>query len=330
MALGLSRARVVGVVEQARLEGVLLNGALFANDTRQQTHGRIEDHQGRNLPTHEHVIADGDLEVSKMEPDPLVHPFVAAAQQNEALLLAQSLGQRLGEGNALGGEQDYRRRAGLSLNGPESPNDGLRLENHSGPAAVRGIVGRPMLVLGVVAKIVDGHVHHAPIDRLAENALFKRRGEEIREKCDDVDFHGLRIFGGLLVELLKRDDCYGPGLEVDRPDDRVNKWNEVFLAIALYYQDVVAARRDKTGHGPDGLASLGHDGRLDDVLLVKLPSLKVAKLASVGVETSPDVGLGGRAVVHPIQLHNQDLSVGTAGPNSALLLPVLGHEYDAA
>ncbi len=95
------------------------------------------------------------------------------------------------------------------------------------------------------------------------------------EEGDDVYVHGSGVVGGFFVEVLGRDDGDGPGFRIDRDDGLADERDEVLLAVACDHQDVVAPGVDEAGHGPERRSLLGHDGGIQQVLLVKLTLFEV-------------------------------------------------------
>ena len=82
--------------------GRLVDGA------RQQPQDRVEDHQRRQLPAGQHVVADRQLQVDH-RPHPLVDALVARAQEHEVRPLGELVGRRLAEHLPRGIEQDHGR-----------------------------------------------------------------------------------------------------------------------------------------------------------------------------------------------------------------------------
>src|SRR5262245_2187489 len=70
---------VVGAVEETGMEGIALGGVEVAQNTRKEPRHGVEDAQGRGLTPAQHEISNRELFVGEVETDPLVHPFIAAA-----------------------------------------------------------------------------------------------------------------------------------------------------------------------------------------------------------------------------------------------------------
>ena len=90
--------------------------------------------------------------------DPLIDALVAAAGEDQAALLRQIGRLSLGERGSAGGRDHQQRVPGRAEDVVEALPPRLGLHHHARPAAVGGVVHRPMPVVGVPAKIVDPQV----------------------------------------------------------------------------------------------------------------------------------------------------------------------------
>jgi hypothetical protein len=122
----LGGAGVVGVVEQAAgavlgagnaglaagdvgvgcAEAFECAGGFVAEDAGNEAHDGVDDDGGGELAATEDVVADGELQVAVELVDALVDAFIAAAEEDDAVEGGEFAGEGLGEGFALGGEQD--------------------------------------------------------------------------------------------------------------------------------------------------------------------------------------------------------------------------------
>src|SRR5215831_8510914 len=73
------RPGVVGAVEETGMEGIALGGVEVSQDSRKEPGHGVQDAQGGGLSPAQNEISDREFFVSEVEADPLVHPFVAAA-----------------------------------------------------------------------------------------------------------------------------------------------------------------------------------------------------------------------------------------------------------
>src|SRR5581483_3588258 len=75
----LRRPRIMRILQQFAAERFVLRTAIVAQHTGQQPRHRVDDHHRRQRAVGKHVIADRQLVVREVLPDPLVESFVAAA-----------------------------------------------------------------------------------------------------------------------------------------------------------------------------------------------------------------------------------------------------------
>jgi hypothetical protein len=97
------RARVVGVFQQTLSVGILKGGRRIAQDARDQPGDSIDDDHGRYLTAREHIVPDRDLVADQVLVNPLVHAFIATADEQKPGEPRQLAGRFLAEGTALGG-----------------------------------------------------------------------------------------------------------------------------------------------------------------------------------------------------------------------------------
>src|SRR6476660_4008685 len=132
--------------------------------------------------------------------DTLVHSFITAANQNEAILLREAAGGLLGKRLSSRREKNDRglfaRRIllrGISSGVAEERFDGLkerlRLEDHAFAAAERPIVHGAMAVSRELAQVLDVNLHDAGFSRAANDSVIQRASEELRKDGDEVKAH---------------------------------------------------------------------------------------------------------------------------------------------
>jgi hypothetical protein len=182
------RTSIVGIIEQPLPEGVLAGRGLIPQRTGKEARGRLDDDQGRQLSAGEDVIADGDLLVHRTKADPLVDPFIPAAEEdNPPSFGRQPPGRLLGEPLPLGGEEDHPGRIPRRTERLHGPEDRLRLEHHPRAAAVGDVVGDPVTSLGPVPQVVDPDAQEPFLLRAAEQALLERRSEDPGEQGQNLN-----------------------------------------------------------------------------------------------------------------------------------------------
>ena len=96
----------------------------FPEHPRHEPGNGVHNHHGRQLAPRQHIIADGDFTVDQMCPDPLVHPFVMTADQDELRISRQFFRHFLAETLALGGHQNDRHILSDQRNGQEARSMG--------------------------------------------------------------------------------------------------------------------------------------------------------------------------------------------------------------
>jgi hypothetical protein len=206
-------AGVVGVVEQAAgavgagrdvagdvlralvvsTEGFEAVGVGIAEDAGEQADDGVDDDGGGEFSAGEDVVADGEFAVAEERVDALVDAFVASTEEDDAAGLGEFGGDGLGEGRALGGEQDdgfllwIAGGFGAQVEGFEASEDGFGLEDHAFAAAEGTVVDSAMTVVGEGAEVVGDDLDEALLAGAAEDAVVERTGEEVGEDGYDVE-----------------------------------------------------------------------------------------------------------------------------------------------
>jgi len=160
----LGRAGVVRILQQAGGVRVVLRAGGVAQHAGPQPGHGVHNRQRGQLAAGEHKVAERDFVGGQVLADALVKAFVAPADEGQARLLGQGLGDGLGEGPALRGHQDDGRTvggAGRAEDGLDGGEDRLGLHNHAAAAAVGQVVGDVVFAAGVVADVVHLHVEQA-------------------------------------------------------------------------------------------------------------------------------------------------------------------------
>src|SRR3990172_2672438 len=182
-------AGVLRPLEDPPAEGVPVRAFRVAQDAGEKPRDGVHQHQGGKLPAGQDIVPDRDLPVGQVVGDPLVHPLVPAADQDQLLLPAQLPGQLLGEKLPLGGEQDRFPRAEPLPDRLDPQKDRLRLHHHPPPASEGGLVGHPVLSRRELAQVVDLDPEPLPLTRPGEDAVVERPGEDHGKQGQDVDPH---------------------------------------------------------------------------------------------------------------------------------------------
>ena len=183
----LRRAGVLGVLQQAHGEALVLAGLLAAQHAGDQPRHRVHRHQRAQLAAGEHVVADGQLLVDAQIQRPLVHALVVAAEEEQGIALRVLLDNFLVQRPAPGRHVDAAHA--YFLMGLDGVYHRLGQHHHARTAAEGVVVGVLVLVLGVVADVDQLHVQMARTDRPAQNAALQHRTEHLREQGQNLNLH---------------------------------------------------------------------------------------------------------------------------------------------
>src|SRR4051794_6300716 len=141
-------ARVMRMIEQTILEGVVLHRVLTSDDAGNEPRHRLEHDESGNLSAREHVIADRDLLRGGALDDALVDPLVAAGDQDEPWLCRKLLHELLIE-PAAGGREHHGPAEAVAERLRRAQNR-LCHQHHPWSAAERRVVDLAMPVLGEI------------------------------------------------------------------------------------------------------------------------------------------------------------------------------------
>ena len=78
----------------------------------------------------------------------------------------------------------------MSQNGFNGFEDRFGFHHHAAPASVGSVVGGMVFVMRIVADVVDAYADQSPLGGTLENAQFKVRRENFRQKCKNLELHG--------------------------------------------------------------------------------------------------------------------------------------------
>jgi hypothetical protein len=170
-----------------------------AEDAREQADDGVDDDGCGELAAGEDVVADGELFVTEELADALVDAFVAAADEDDAVELAEPAGDGLGEALALRGEQDDGLAGcggvgeAIGFGGDaerlEALEDGLGLEDHAFAAAEGAVVDGAMAIMGEGAEVVGVGLCLTLAECTLEDAVIEGATEELGKDSDDVEAH---------------------------------------------------------------------------------------------------------------------------------------------
>ncbi len=170
-------------------------GVGVAEGSGEEADEGVDDDGGGELTAGENIVADGELAVAEGLVDALVDAFVASAEEDDAVEAGELVGDGLGEGLALGGEEDDGLAGevaggfGGEVEGVEGVEDGLGLEDHAFSTAEGAIVDGAVTVVGEGTEVVGGDVDLSGSDGAAEDSVLERGGEEVGKDGEDVNVH---------------------------------------------------------------------------------------------------------------------------------------------
>src|SRR5882672_9991376 len=173
-----------------RLDGKVVLGQRvgIADHSGNQARDRIDQHHRGDLATAQDIVADRYLARVQGSPDPVVDALVPSAHDDQPRLCRQAFGQPLVE--RLAPRLHEHNGAGvLRPNRLDRLDRGLRLEDHSRPAAERHVIDLPVPVMRVLAQVVRVQLEEPALDGAADHTLLENRAEHGREDRDDVEPH---------------------------------------------------------------------------------------------------------------------------------------------
>ena len=106
---------------------------------------------------------------SRVVDDPVIDALVASATEDDPLNRRQLLGSGLCERNSGGSREDHvDRRIGFNTNDPvEGLAPGIRLHDHAGATAARGVIDSTMTIVGPVAQVMGVDLDQTIVDSLS-------------------------------------------------------------------------------------------------------------------------------------------------------------------
>ena len=185
------------VVEQSGLEGLGDRRLVVSQDSGNQAHDGVGQHQRPQDAVGQDVVADRDLVVDKVIGHALVDTLVMPAEEDEMLRLGILADDRLLERPSLRGEEDH-----LGLRAAEFGQrlgDRFDLHHHAGAAAVGGVVDRAMAVMGPAPEVDSFQLHQTGLLGAAKDTLPEDALGDGGDGCQNLDldhFEKLELNGG--------------------------------------------------------------------------------------------------------------------------------------
>src|SRR5450759_3895120 len=180
---------VMRTIEQSAHKRILRRRILVAQHAGQLPHHRVDQHHRRQLPAGEHIVADRYLLVDRAADQSLVHALVAPAQQYCAWSRREFHHFAVIEHPAL-----RRKVYHLALTAGDAPFgrtnrlfQRLGQHHHAGPAAIRPVVHRAVVVAGEVARIPQLQTVARRLQRAADDTRFSERREHLRKQRHAIE-----------------------------------------------------------------------------------------------------------------------------------------------
>jgi len=183
-------AGVLGILEQPVVERLFGEGIVRTEDTRELAGDGIDQDERGKFAAGDDDVADGDLAIGEVLADAFVDALVAAADEQQAIVGGEFADERAIEVAALRGEQDdFRGRLGEGLDVLDGGEERLRLHDHAGAAAERGVIDGVVFVHGPIAELVDGDLDQAGVLSALEDGLVEGAFEHLGEEGEHVEAH---------------------------------------------------------------------------------------------------------------------------------------------
>lgn len=177
-----------GGFELPRREGILRGGVLVSQRSRQQTDDRVRQNHCRKFATAEHVVAHAELKWRQLVDGPFIDAFIMPRDQEQSRVCGEFLDAFLFKAFTLRRQQDPGRLAFIQrFRRDNRVVQRLAHQDHSRPAAEGSIIDLAVTVVGVLADVVEGELHHAALLGSTEDARTQDRRKHLRKQGEDVD-----------------------------------------------------------------------------------------------------------------------------------------------
>lgn len=131
----------LGIAEQSGAVAVLLEAVGGAKHPRAEPNDRIRHHEGGQLATREHEVADAEAVSCKDRAHPIVNPFVVATDERDSIVPTKIQSRCFGELRAIRvGEDHWHGR--VKSKRPDRPSKDIDLEHHPRATPIGRIVDR--------------------------------------------------------------------------------------------------------------------------------------------------------------------------------------------
>jgi len=155
---------ILGIIQPPLKKRIMPDRFFLADDTGDKPGRGIDDHHGRQLPSGQNIIADGNLICRKMFAHPLIDALIAPADEDDLGTAGHLLGQAEIQLPSLGGEEVNRGLRGFAYVF-DSEKNRLGFEDHALFSPIRAVVHLPVLIRSKVSQIVHLNLDQAFLKR---------------------------------------------------------------------------------------------------------------------------------------------------------------------
>jgi hypothetical protein len=176
-------------------KGFVAGAIGVAEDAGEEADDGVDEDGGGELAAREDIVANGELFVAEELGDALIDAFVAAADEDDAVEGGEAAGRGLGEGLALGGEEDNGFFGGVArglegeVEGFEGFVDGLGLQDHAFAAAEGAVVYGAVAVVGEVAEVEGVGAGQPRAKGPRNDAKIEWAAKKVGKDGEDVEAH---------------------------------------------------------------------------------------------------------------------------------------------
>ena len=184
------RPRILGVLEEVSLEGLIPGAVCIVQYPWHQAAHGIDEAEGRQLPTGQDEVPDGNFIRPDFLDDPLVYALIVAAEDDDigkaGVVAGQFLIERLPLGRHEDGSGSFRTPV---PDGLVAVIHGLSLHDHARPAPVWIIIHLPVGICGIVPDIDGFDGNQALLLRPAQNTGPGDGIDHFRKEGHDMKIH---------------------------------------------------------------------------------------------------------------------------------------------
>ena len=184
--------------QKLRLEALVEARLVVAHDAGQKPDHRVEQHHRGDLAAGQHIVADRDFAQAPPLDDPLVDALEAAADDQRPLARRERADEILGQRPATRAHQQARTQIALIARRIDRIGEDVGAQHHSGAAAGRRIVHRPVAAAAEVADLPGLDDGVAALQRPARQRHAEGARKHLRIERQDGSAEGHQPSGSAL------------------------------------------------------------------------------------------------------------------------------------